>query len=181
MGFVCYTVTYVALLTLLPGAVTPGWGGFIAVAMPLVSIGVSLSLGVWLLSRVAAVQLVQGGFALGIAGSLALRVFWGQGALEATAALAVAAAVGIVQGASFAALAQLNPRAEDRALGSGAIAQLGNLGTTAGTPLLALILAKLGVNGMTVFLVVFFALGIGIHALQARRRRNFPQQTAIAG
>lgn len=181
MGFVCYTVTYVALLTLLPAVVTPGWGGFIAVAMPLVSIGVSLTLGVWLLSRVTPVHLVQGGFALGIAGSLALWVFWGQGALEAAAALVVAAAVGIVQGASFAALAQLNPRAEDRALGAGTIAQLGNLGTTTGTPVLALILAKAGAGGMTVFLVFCFALGIGIHAVQARRRRNFPQATAIAG
>ncbi|MEO6300569.1 MAG: MFS transporter, partial [Paracoccaceae bacterium] len=135
MGFVCYTVTYVALLTLLPAQVTPGWGGFIAVAMPLVSIGVSLTLGVWLLSRVTAVHLVQGGFAVGIVGSLALWVFWGSGLPEAVAALTVAAAVGIVQGASFAALAQLNPTADDRARGSGAIAQLGNLGTTTGTPL----------------------------------------------
>ena len=181
MGFVCYTVTYVALLTLLPAVVTPGWGGFIAVVMPLVSIGVSLTLGVWLLSRVTAVHLVQGGFALGIVGSLALWSFWGTGAAEAAAALVVAAAVGIVQGASFAALAQLNHGAEDRARGSGAIAQLGNLGTTTGTPLLALILAKAGVSGMTVFLVVFFALGIGIHAWQARRRRNCPQKRAIAG
>ena len=181
MGFVCYTVTYVALLTLLPAVVTPGWGGFIAVAMPLVSIGVSLTLGVWLLSRIAAVHLVQAGFALGIVGSLALWLFWGQGAPEAAAALVLAAAVGVVQGASFAALAQLNPAAEDRARGAGAIAQLGNLGTTAGTPVLALILAKAGVGGLTGFLVFVFALGIGIHALQARRRRDCPQRLAIAG
>ena len=181
MGFVCYTVTYVALLTLLPAVVTPGWGGLVAVVMPLVSIGVSQTFGVWLLGRVTAVHLVQGGFALGIVGSLALWLFWGTGLAEVASVLVVAAAVGIVQGASFAALAQLNPRAEDRARGAGAIAQLGNLGTTTGTPLLALILGHAGAGGMTVFLVVFFALGIGIHAVQARRRRNFPQVSAIAG
>jgi len=178
MGFVCYTVTYVALLTLLPAVVTPGWGPFTAVAMPLVSIGVSLTLGVWLLSRISAVQLVQGGFAVGIVGALALWLCWGTGMAEAAAALLVAAAVGIVQGASFAALAQLNPLAEDRARGSGAIAQLGNLGTTTGTPLLALLLARSGITGLTVFLVAFFALGIIIHAWQARRRRNYPQNLA---
>ena len=172
MGFLCYTVTYVALLTLLPAVVTPGWGGFIAVAMPLVSIAVSLTLGVWLLSRIAAVALVQGGFAFGIVTALGLWLFWGSGLAEAVFALGLAAAVGIVQGASFAALAQLNPDPQDRARGAGAIAQLGNLGTTTGTPLLALILKGAGATGLMVFLVAFFALGIVIHAIQARRRLN---------
>ena len=44
MGFVCYTVTYVAVLTLLP-AHMGDQGVFIGVAMPLVSIAVSLTLG----------------------------------------------------------------------------------------------------------------------------------------
>lgn len=170
MGFAFYTVTYVALLTLLPAVVSPGWGGFIAVAMPLVSIGVSLSLGVWLLGRMSAVHLVQAGFALGIFATLMLWLAWGTGAPEAAAALILAAAVGIVQGASFAALAQLNPKAEDRALGAGAIAQLGNLGTSSGTPLLVWVLAHFGVNGLAVFLLFFFGCGIAIHGVQARRR-----------
>jgi DHA1 family inner membrane transport protein len=170
MGFLCYTVTYVAVLTLLPAVVTPGWGGFIAVAMPLVSIGVSLTLGVWLLSRVTAVALVQGGFGFGIASALGLWLFWGTGLGEAVFALGLAGAVGIVQGASFAALAQLNPAPEDRARASGAIAQLGNLGTTTGTPLLALILTGAGATGLMLFLIGFFVLGIAIHAVQAGRR-----------
>jgi DHA1 family inner membrane transport protein len=170
MGFLCYTVTYVAVLTLLPAVVTPGWGGFIAVAMPLVSIGVSLTLGVWLLSRISAVALVQGGFGFGIASALGLWLFWGTGLVEAVFALGLAGAVGIVQGASFAALAQLNPTHEDRARAAGAIAQLGNLGTTTGTPLLALILAGAGATGLMVFLVGFFVLGIAVHTVQAQRR-----------
>ena len=170
MGFVCYTVTYVAVLTLLPGVVSPGWGGFIAVSMPLVSIAVSLTFGVWLLSRIAAFRLVQLGYAAAILASLGLWVAWGQGAAEAGFALLLAAALGIVQGASFAALAQINPSAEDRARAAGAIAQLGNLGTTTGTPLLALILAQAGAAGLALFLIGFSALGIAIHAWQARRR-----------
>jgi predicted MFS family arabinose efflux permease len=170
LGFACYTVTYVAVLTLLPQVMTPGWGGFAAVAMPLVSIGVSLTLGVWLLARVTAVHLVQAGFAAGIGAALALWALWGTGLGEAVAALLLAAALGIVQGASFAALAQLNPAPQDRAKAAGAIAQLGNLGTTTGTPMLALILAGAGVTGLTLFLTGFCALGIAVHALQARRR-----------
>ncbi len=172
MGFVCYTVTYVAVLTLLPGLASPGWGGFIGVAMPLVSIAVSLTLGVWLLGRMPAVRLVQAGFALAVLGALGLWLAWGQGAAEAGFALVVAAALGIVQGASFASIPQLNPRPEDRAGAAGAIAQLGNLGTTTGTPLLAFLVEQAGASGLALFVLGFSGLGIAIHALQARRRAS---------
>ena len=168
MGFVCYTVTYVAVLTLLP-AQMGDMGGFIGVAMPLVSIAVSLTLGVWLLSQMSAVAVVQAGFAVAIIASAGLWLMWGQGAAVGFA-LTVAASLGIVQGASFASLAELNPSADDRAMGAGAIAQLGNLGTTTGTPMLVWALDRAGVTGLAVFLVGFSALGITIHALQARRR-----------
>ncbi len=171
MGFVCYTVTYVAVLTLLPGAVSPGWGHFIAVAMPLVSICVSLTLGVWLLGLMPAVRVVQAGFVLAIAASVGLWAVWGHGAPEATFACVLAAAMGIAQGASFAAIPQLNDNLPDRARAAGAIAQLGNLGTTTGTPMLALLLGAAGATGLTVFLVGFSALGIAIHAAQSRRRK----------
>lgn len=172
-GFVCYTITYVAVLTLLPGLVSPGWGGFIGVAMPLVSIGVSLSFGVWLLGRMAAWRLVQAGFAAAVAAALGLWLVWGHGAGEAVFALMIGASLGIVQGASFASIPQLNPSPEDRARAAGAIAQLGNLGTTTGTPVLALLTQKAGASGLALFVLVFSGLGIAILALQARRRAAY--------
>jgi MFS family permease len=170
MGFVCYTMTYVAVLTLLP-AQMGDMGGFIGVAMPLVSISVSMTLGVWLLARISAVHLVQAGFALSIIAAAGLWAFWGQAAAVGFA-LGVAASLGLVQGASFAALAQLNPGAADRAKGAGAIAQLGNVGTTSGTPVLVFAMEKTGQTGLALFLIGFSALGIFIHAIQARRRQR---------
>ena len=170
MGFVCYTVTYVAVLTLLPAQMGDN-AVFIGVAMPLVSIAVSLTLGVWLLARMSAVHLVQAGFAVAVVAATGLWAFWGQGAAVGFA-LAVAASLGIVQGASFAALAELNPRAEDRAKAAGAIAQLGNVGTTTGTPMLVWAVEKAGATGLSLFLIGFSALGIVIHTLQARRRQR---------
>jgi MFS transporter, DHA1 family, inner membrane transport protein len=170
MGFVCYTVTYVAVLTLLPAAATPGWGGVIAVAMPLISIAVSLTVGVWALKHIAAYRLVQLGFAAAMLASAGLRIVWGTGATEAAFALLLAAALGIVQGASFASIPQLNAQPADRARAAGAIAQLGNLGTTTGTPLLTLLIGQFGAAGFAAFLIGFSALGIAIHAVQARRR-----------
>ncbi len=170
MGFVCYTITYVAALTLLPGAVQPDWAQTVAVAMPLVSIIVSLTLGVWLLSRMTAVRVVQSGFATVIVAALGLYATWGHGPSVAAFACLLAAAMGIAQGASFAAIPQLNTAATDRALAAGAIAQLGNLGTTTGTPILALILGASGVTGMALFFIAFSALGIALHHWLHRRR-----------
>lgn len=169
-GFVCYTITYVAVLTLLPGALAPGWGHLAGVALPLVSIGVSLTLGVWLLGRVPAVRLVQGGFVAAAAAALVLWLGWSQPPLAFAAALAIGAALGLVQGASFAAIPQLNPLPADRARAAGAIAQMGNLGTVTGTPLLALLMQKAGNAGLALFVLGFSALGILVHQVQARRR-----------
>lgn len=171
-GFVCYTALYVALLTLLPPMLPQAVQGVAALWMPLVSIAVSLTAGVWLLRHITAVQLVQAGFAVGAVAALALALFWAQGAAVLTASLVLAAAMGIVQGASFASIPQLNLTAEDRARASGAVAQMGNLGTTSGTPLLAAIIGAAGYWGVAGFAIALCLGGIGIHALQSARRQR---------
>lgn len=170
MGFFCYTLTYVALLTLLPPAIGGPHQALVATAMPLVSIAVSLTLGVWALAHISAVRMVQLGFAVTVLASLWMWGTWGQGWQTVGAALVLAAALGVVQGASFAAIAQLNPTGQGRAQASGAIAQLGNLGTTTGTPLLAALIAGQGVGGLALFVGVPSLLGIVLHSIQARRR-----------
>ena len=170
MGFVCYTITYVALLTLLPGAVAQGWGPFLAVAMPLISIAVSLTFGVALLTILPALRLVQMGFAMMAVAAVGLWMTWGSGAPEAGFALLLASCMGVVQGASFASIPQLNATPGDRASAAGAIAQLGNFGTTTGTPLMAWLLLHQGKDGLALFLIGFAVLGIAVHAIQARRR-----------
>lgn len=171
MGFFCYTLVYVALLTLLPQAIGGPAMGFVAAAMPLTSIAVSLTLGVWLLGRMPAVSMVQWGFVASIAGAAGLWLFWGQVVPVAVASLVIAGALGLVQGASFASIPQLNPDAEGRARAAGAVAQLGNLGTTSGTPLLALLIAGQGAAGLALFCLLPGLLGIALHQLQSARRR----------
>jgi DHA1 family inner membrane transport protein len=171
MGFFCYTVTYVALLTLLPPMIGGPQQAFIAAAMPLVSISVSLSFGVWILRCVSAFRLVQMGFLAAVLATLGLYIFWGQGWPATLAALMLAAMLGLVQGASFAAIAQINPTADGRARAAGAIAQLGNLGTTTGTPLLAALIAGQGVSGLALFIILPSLLGVAVHSFQARRRQ----------
>jgi predicted MFS family arabinose efflux permease len=174
MGFCCYTFLYVAVLTLLPPETPDSHRSLIATGMPLVSITVSLTLGVWLLGRMSAVRLVQAGYVVAIPGFLLLWLFWGQGSGMVTGGFLLSAGLGIVQGASFAAIPELNAAPEDRARAAGAVAQLGNLGTTTGTPVLAALLASAGPAGLAAAAVLLCALGIAVHALQRARRRASP-------
>lgn len=170
LGFVFYTALYVALLTLLPPLLTEDQRALAAAGMPLFSIAISLTLGVWGLRYLTAVQMVQAGYAAGALATLLLWAGWGQGNLALIAAFLLAGAMGIVQGASFASIPQLNPVPEDRARASGAVAQLGNVGTTTGTPLLALMVGAMGPSGVIAFCLPLCLAGIAVHALQARRR-----------
>jgi MFS transporter, DHA1 family, inner membrane transport protein len=172
MGFLCYTILYVALLTLLPPMMPEGYTAFVATGMPLVSIAVSLTLGVWLLGKITPVILVQVGFATGVVFMLLLWAVWGQGTAMIAASFGLAAAMGIVQGASFASIPYLNVDAADRAGAAGAIAQLGNLGTTTRTPLLAWILTWSGPAGLAAFVIPFCVIGIALHAIQKHRRQS---------
>jgi MFS transporter, DHA1 family, inner membrane transport protein len=174
LGFFCYTITFVALLTLLTPEIPVAQRALVAFWMPLAAIIVSLTLGVVILRYLSAVHTVQLGFALAAAAALCLWAAWGDGPLMAAAALSLSGAYGLVQGASFAAIAALNPAAADRAMAAGALAQMGNLGTVTGTPLLAWLLARGDAGAMLAFILPFCLAGIAIHALQSHRRTRIP-------
>lgn len=172
LGFVFYTAMYVALLTLLPTQFTMPERAMVATAMPLISIVVSLTLGVWLLGRMQAVTVVQLGFAAAGISTLILWAVWGNPGAAAVAAVLIAAAMGLVQGASFASIPQLNPSHEERAYAAGAIAQLGNLGTTTGTPILAGLIAAFGITGVHLFVLPLAVGGIVVTWWLANRRQR---------
>lgn len=170
LGFVFYTALYVALLTLLPPLLPEPLRAPVAAGVPLVSIAVSLVLGVRLLPVLGPVRLVQAGFAVACLGAVgfALSPGWPPGL--AMAATVIGGALGLVQGASFAAIPALNATDEDRARASGAVAQLGNVGTTTGTPVLAWLVAQMGIGAVAAFTLVLCLAGIAMHGWLARRR-----------
>ncbi|MFC2967137.1 MFS transporter [Acidimangrovimonas pyrenivorans] len=169
-GFIFYTLMYVALLTLLPLLVPGAQRVWVAEAMPLTSIVASLSLGVWLLRFVPAIRVVQLGFGLSALAGLGFWAFWGQAAAVLACVVLLSAGLGLVQGASMAAIPQLNAAPGDRARAAGAIAQLGNLGTTTGTPLLAALIAGQGPRAVLFFVLPLSLAGIAIHQWMAARR-----------
>ena len=166
-GWVFYTLTFVALLSVLPTLVPPEERAFVAAAMPLASIAVSMTLGVALLRRMEAVSVVVWGFALSIGIALVFAAAPGGPWLP----VALLGALGLVQGASFAAIPELNADPEAQALANGAVAQMGNLGNLAGTPLLLAALAGAGVGAMIALAIGCWLAGLAAHLLLRRRRQ----------
>ncbi|HQU69919.1 MAG TPA: MFS transporter [Albidovulum sp.] len=173
LGFVFYTLMFVAFLTLLPGLIAPEWSYLTATVMPLASIAVSLSLGVPLTRAKGAVATVQVGFAVAAVALAAFTFSGGHGLLALGAVMAISGALGLVQGGSFAAISELNATGAGRAEAAGAIAQLGNVGTTLGTPVLLRMTDIWGLPAVLWFGLPLCLIGIAVHAwLKARRARE---------
>lgn len=165
-GWLFYTFCFLAILTVLPPYIAEPWRAWVIGAMPLASIAVSMTLGVVALRYVTPVALVQIGFALCVASLLWLLVVPG----DPLACLALAGALGLVQGASFAAVPDLNRDAADQAKANGAMAQMGNLGNTLGTPVLLAVLSVAGYAGLIWTSIAILLGGIAVHGWMALRR-----------
>ena len=160
-GWLFYTCRFVAVLTVLPPFIAEEIRSLVMGAMPLVSILISMTLGVYLLRRMEGVRLVQLGFLFCAAAMLWLLVRPG----DPLACLALAAAFGLVQGASFASVPQLNLRASDQSEANGAMSQAGNLGNAIGTPLMVAVIAQGGYSGLVLTVTVLFLGGALVHQL----------------
>ena len=166
LGWLFYTICFVSVLTVMPAYLPEGSRAFTVGAMPLMSILSSLTLGVWLMRRSSPVTVIVTGFAACAGAAIGLWLLPGSVAL----ALALGAALGLVQGATFAAVPELNTPIEDRALANGGLAQMGNLGNTSGTPLMVALIAGWGYGGMMTALVALFIGGALVHLWLAARR-----------
>lgn len=167
-GWLFYTFCFVSILTVLPPYLDPDIRGTVMGAMPLVSIAVSMTIGVWLLRLFPAIGVVMLGFGLS-----ALCMIWLYHVpADAWGCMALAGAMGLIQGASFAAVPQLNRSARGQAQANGAMAQMGNLGNTLGTPVMALSLAAYGYLSLPLLAGGAFVLGLVFHIILRTLRRN---------
>lgn len=150
LGFMCYTASFLALLTFLPEAIgRPNW----AFAMAAINI-----LGTLLGGRLVQKDQPHRVAVLGFAGTATFAALTWLGADWASLGLFIF--LGIVPGASFAYIPALNASDGDRALATGVIAQTGNIGTALGTPAFALLLIWAAAQGILAATIVLSALGI---------------------
>lgn len=166
LGWLFYTFCFVSILTVLPPFLDPEMRALVMGAMPLTSIASSMTLGVALLRRVSAITVILMGFA---GSTLSMLWLWGVPG-DPIACLSLAAAMGLIQGASFAAVPQLNATPATQAQANGALAQMGNVGNTLGTPVMAVAIGGMGYAALPVLAGFAFILGGCTHLLLARRR-----------
>ena len=165
LAWLCYTLTFVSVLTALPlltNGAAPAW---LATFAPLVSITVALTLGVTLLSRRPALPVVIWGFAMCVVAACLTLVF----GFTAATVLTLFACMALIQSAGFAVVPQLNPDAPSRALANGALAQMGNLGNLSGTPLLIALYNGTPKVGPFLFLVTAYSAGAIVTWMLGRR------------
>ncbi|MGB3408360.1 MAG: MFS transporter, partial [Jannaschia sp.] len=137
LGFCCYTFLFIAAVAVLPPALgRPG----LALTLPLVTLATTLAGGA--LCRWFAPHHVAGFGYVGTAVGLAAEAMGVPLGVEVSFGF-----MGLIPGASFAAIPALNATPGNRARATGAIAQLGNLGTVTGTPVLAFVWSHAGTVG----------------------------------
>jgi MFS transporter, DHA1 family, inner membrane transport protein len=166
MGWLFYTLSFVSLLTVLPSLIPENDRSLASTLMPLAGIGLSLTLGVWLLRIITAVAAIKLGFFL----SAICIAMMGATDISAWLAIALFAVLGLVQGASFAAVPQLNSESRHQTYANGAMAQMGNLGNLTGTVIVLWMLDQLGNTGLILFGLACFVSGLAIHMWLERKR-----------
>lgn len=166
LGWLCYTLTYVSVLTVLPPLLPEDQRLALAALMPIASILSSFTLGAFLMRMLPAVTVAHIGFiAAGICGASLLFVD-----VNGVILVSLFAALGLIQSSSFAVVPQLNKTPEGQALATGALAQMGNLGNMLGTPVLLGLMLVLDENALPVLLIAAYVIGWLVHSLTKRRR-----------
>lgn len=175
--FLFHTLMFVALLTFLPRyAIHPGDQAWLLVALPLASIAGTFLSGFLAQYVLPPQTVVKIGYLI-LAG-VGMLVFGMQSkdgngfAMSATMMMFVS---GIIQGGCFATIPVLARNAQEQAGANGAIAQLGNLGATLGTPFFALYLQKYGFISLPVIVLGLctagFAVGMLVRGASLEQRK----------
>lgn len=153
LGFVWYTILYIALIGILPEAMDlPLW---MISAMPLISLAGTFGAGI-LARRYSPPRIAMAGFVATGVIMVALPLQFH----PLASVLGLMLVMGVIPGACFAAIPHFNTTLEARAFATGGIAQLGNVGTTLGTPIFSAVLIWGGVVWVSVCAVLFCILGI---------------------
>lgn len=167
IGWLFYTLTFLALLTILPAQLPDELRSQATTILPLVSIATGVLILPVLLMRFSASTMVMVGF---ISAALILSL-GGQGDLLILATC-LFAVLGLIQSGTFAAVAELNISTEKRTLGYGVMAQTGNLGNLVGTPLLLLSLDKYGLQSLQLITAMVYVAAFAVLTVLAGRMKR---------
>ena len=178
--FFCYTVVGVALLTFVPqyAGRDKAW---LAVVLPLTITAGTFCAG-WLAQHwVSPLRLARGAFCcVGLSG-VALWLSTRMGFSIAPAALLLLFTSGLSGGSGYALIPYMSDESLVQARANGAVAQMGNLGSTIGPPLFAAFSTALGMAGLVLPVVAFSSLGLLLAAWAARAHAQPQPRTTKTG
>jgi MFS family permease len=169
--FFCYTCCTIAMFTFLPqyAGQSSQW---LAPVLPMLTIVGTFSAG-WLAKSLMKpdrlVRLAFGGVALA---GLYLGFSLMTGGNLVAAAIMLMFMLGVAAGSSFALVPYLNDTTMAQARATGAVAQLGNLGSTLGTPLVTVCISLMGRPGLALPAILFAALGCSMAIIGTRVPRD---------
>jgi hypothetical protein len=160
---------YLALQTLTPELAAPADRVWLTAGMPAVSVVTTLFAGALAQFGISPFRLAASAFAATFVFSLLLHLAMAIGAPVAPFGFVRMAFVSLLPGAVYPMIPLLCPTPPVQARAYGAIAQLGNVGSTLGPPLFAASMAAIGPHGL---LIPALALSVGgaAIALWAERR-----------
>lgn len=159
IGWLFYTLTFVSLIAIMPRFLDDQYEVTVMTGIPLASIVSSMTLGVFLLRFIRPISVVIIGFALGACVILFFWIFPQNPLIP----IALFSALGLVQGASFAAVPDINEQIDDRAKAYGAMAQMGNLGNLCGTPILIAVISFADFAGVVFTVTACYLAAIIAH------------------
>jgi predicted MFS family arabinose efflux permease len=178
--FLCYTGMYLALQTLTPELAAPADRVWLTAGMPAVSVVTTLCAGALAQFGISPFRLAASAFAATFVFSLLLHLAVATGGPVAPFGFVRMAFVSLLPGAVYPMIPLLCPTPPVQARAYGAIAQLGNVGSTLGPPLFAASMAALGPHGLLVPALALCAGGAAI-ALWAERRAAAVRQATAPG
>lgn len=159
--FLCYTFMAVALLTFLP-TLTGTDRLWMAAVLPMMSVAGTFCAG-WLAQYwLSPLVLVRTAFMAVAAVALAAGVSLLAGWWLPPVALLLMFSAGVAGGSAFALIPFLNDQSALQARANGAVAQLGNLGSTLGPPTFALAMSIWGGPGLAGVGVLCACVGTGL-------------------
>ncbi|RPE64888.1 putative MFS family arabinose efflux permease [Pacificibacter maritimus] len=167
-GWLFYAAGFVALVTVMPAYFIDALRQSLAGFLPLVTMIVSMTIGLVLVRRYSPVPVVISGFLLAVCFSMSLSI----GAPIEIAGICILGAAGLVQSGSFSSIPVLNADPQEQALANGAMAQMGNVGNMIGTPILLALTQMFGLAGLIGFAATAFAGGASMHLWLAYLRRK---------
>jgi predicted MFS family arabinose efflux permease len=174
--FFFHTFMYIALLTFLPRlSENENTKNVLLVALPLISIIGTMIAGLISQYFVSPAKLSVAAYISLLVLILVVKFSFNNNALFAAASMVLILFSGIIQGSVFSLIPNISLKTEGQTNANGAVAQLGNLGSTLGPPVFSYFLT-LGRDSLIVIVMLFSLLGAitGIFIMNKMKKQDKP-------